>query len=58
MYLDDDLELDESNRKIIYKFWKAHGANMMRLIQTPVSNVTQGMADVDWEIHVTTNSRY
>ena len=57
-YLDDDLDLGEDNKKLVFKFWKAYGPNIMKLIQTPVSNVCQGLKDVDWEIHVTTNSRH
>ena len=52
------MDLGEDNKKLVFRFWKGHGPHIMRLIQTPVSNVCQGLKDVDWEIHVTTNSRH
>ena len=43
---------------MVFRFWKAHGSAIIQLIQRPVSNVTQGIANVDWEVHHVAHSRY
>ena len=36
--LEGNFDLNESQRKMVFRFWKTHGAAMMRLIQKPVSH--------------------
>ena len=43
---------------MVFKFWKAHGRMIMQLIERPVSNNTQGIKTVDWEVSLTTQSRH
>ena len=57
-YLENNMDLNDQQRKILFKFWKTHGANIMQIIERPVSNYTQGISNVDWEIHLTTQSRH
>ena len=57
-YLESNLDLNEGQKKLVFKFWKAHGSRIMRIIEKPVSNQTQGISNMDWEIHLTTSSRH
>ena len=57
-YLANNLDLDDTQRNLVFKFWKAHGANIMHIIERPVSNYSQGVTNIDWEIHMTTQSRH
>ena len=50
-FLEKDLELKEAQKKMLVKFWKVHGRSVMQLIEEPVSNNTQGIKQVDWEIN-------
>ena len=43
---------------MVFKFWKTHGQQMMKLIEKPVSNSTQGIQKIDWEIHLIAHSRH
>ena len=43
---------------MLFKFWKTHGGAMMKLISEPVSNNCQGIANIDWEIHLIAHSRH
>ena len=57
-YLANNMDLNDSQRNLIFKFWKTHGANIMQIIERPVGNYSQGISSVDWEIHMTTQSRH
>ena len=57
-FLDQNLELKEDQKKLLFKFWKAHGRRVMQNIEKPVSNNTQGLKQIDWEINLTTHSRH
>ena len=57
-FLDKNLELREDQKKLLFKFWKAHGRMIMEKIEKPVSNNTQGLKQIDWEINLTTHSRH
>ena len=57
-YLDNNLDLNDNGRKLVFKVWKAHGQAIMRLIEAPVSNISSGVTAIDWEIHLTTNTRH
>ena len=37
-YLENVNNLDEQEKKIIFKFWKTHGASILKIIEKPVSN--------------------
>ena len=50
-YLENNMDLDDAQRKLVFKYWKTHGANIMQIIERPVSNYTQGISNIDWEIH-------
>ena len=43
---------------MLFKFWRSHSQPLMQLIESPVSNSTQGIKQIDWEINLTTHSRY
>ena len=58
LYLENNLDLNESQKKMLFKFWKTHGGAMMKLISEPVSNNCQGIANIDWEIHLIAHSRH
>ena len=58
LYLENNLDLNESQKKMLFKFWKTHGGAMMKLISDPVSNNCQGIANIDWEIHLIAHSRH
>ena len=40
VYLDSNHELREEQKKLLFKFWKAHAKAIMTLMQSPVSNNT------------------
>ena len=50
VFLDKNNDLKESQKKLVFKFWKVHGRTIMQMIEQPVSNNTQGIASVDWEV--------
>ena len=52
-YIESNLELNEGQRKLVFKFWKIHGAEIMRMIKAPVANQTQGIEKINWEISMT-----
>ena len=37
-YLEANLDLNEGQKKLVFKFWKAHGGRIMKIIEKPVSN--------------------
>ena len=43
---------------MVFKFWKTHGAEMLKIIEKPVSNYNQGISQVDWELHLIAHSRH
>ena len=57
-FLEQNLELKENQRKLLFKFWKAYGRKIMQKIELPVSNNTQGIKQIDWEVSLTTHSRH
>ena len=57
-YLENNLDLDESQKKMVFKFWKTHAAQINQLISKPVSNSCHGIQSLDWEIHLIAHSRH
>mmetsp|Transcript_8535 Transcript_8535/g.14392 ORF Transcript_8535/g.14392 Transcript_8535/m.14392 type:complete len:176 (-) Transcript_8535:83-610(-) len=52
------INLDEQQKKIVFKVWKQFRGKIMGLLNKQVSNQTQGISAIDWEVHLTTHSRH
>ena len=39
-------------------WWKQEQANILAAIRGPTAADTEGIADIDWQIHLTTATRY
>ena len=42
-HLEANLDLNEADKKLVFKIWKLHGAAIMKIIESPVSNITSGI---------------
>jgi len=45
-------------KRAIQLWWKQESSSILSAIRAPTSNSTQGIADIDWQIHLTTASRH
>ena len=57
-YLTRKVSAREDTKKAVSIFWKQERANIIRAIRTPTANETDGIADLDWQIHLTTAGRH
>ena len=57
-YLARKVSGREETKKAISIFWKQERANIIRAIRAPTSNQTEGLADLDWQIHLITAGRH
>ena len=48
----------DETKKAIAIFWKQERANIIRAVRAPTANDTEGVADLDWQIHLTTAGRH
>ena len=42
-HLEANLDLNDADKKILFKIWKLHGAAILKIIENPVSNITSGI---------------
>ena len=57
-YLNRKVSAREETKKAISIFWKQERANIIRAIRAPTANETDGIADLDWQIHLATAGRH
>ena len=52
------MDLNETQKKMVFKFWKTHGGSILKLLEKPTANRNNGIQNIDWEIHLTAHSRH
>mmetsp|Transcript_8255 Transcript_8255/g.11439 ORF Transcript_8255/g.11439 Transcript_8255/m.11439 type:complete len:158 (+) Transcript_8255:43-516(+) len=57
-YLNRKVSAREETKKAISIFWKQERANVIRAVRAPTANETDGIADLDWQIHLATAGRH
>ena len=57
-YLSRKVSAREETKKAVSIFWKQERANIIRAIRAPTANETDGIADLDWQIHLATAGRH
>ena len=57
-YLSRKVSAREETKKAITIFWKQERANIVRAVRAPTANETEGIADLDWQIHLATAGRH
>ena len=57
-YLTRKVSAREDTKKAITLFWKQERANIIRAVRAPTANAVEGLADIDWQIHLTTAGRH
>lgn len=57
-YLSRKVSAREETKKAITIFWKQERANIVRAVRAPTANQTEGIADLDWQIHLATAGRH
>jgi hypothetical protein len=50
--------LKEDLKKQIATFWKNEQGKILAALSEPLRNETSGIADIDWEVQLTTASRH
>ena len=48
----------EETKKAISMWWKQEQANILAAIRGPTASDTEGIADIDWQISLTTATRH
>ena len=57
-YLVKKVSAREDSKKAISLFWKQERSNIMQAVRTATANDTEGIGEIDWQIHLTTASRH
>ena len=57
-YIGRKVSGSTETKKAISIFWKQERANIVRAVRAPTANETEGIADLDWQIHLTTAGRH
>ena len=57
-YMSRKVSGRDETKKAISLFWKQERANIIRAVRAPTANETEGLADLDWQIHLTTAGRH
>ena len=57
-YLKRKVSGREETKKAISIYWKQERANIIRAVRAPTANQTEGVADLDWQIHLATAGRH
>jgi len=57
-FLANSVKGKEDHKKQFALFWKNESAKIISALQEPLRNTTSGIAELDWEIQLTTASRY
>ena len=48
----------DDTKKAITQWWRQESASILAAIRGPTSFDTEGIADIDWQIHLTTATRH
>lgn len=48
----------DETKKAISMWWKQEQTNILAAIRGPTAHDTEGIADIDWQIHLTTATRH
>ena len=57
-YLARKVSAREDTKKAVQIFWKQERSNILRAVRAPTANRSEGIADIDWQIHLTTAGRH
>ena len=57
-YMGRKVSAREETKKAISIWWKQERANVIRAVRAPTANCTEGIADLDWQIHLATAGRH
>ena len=57
-YLIKKVSAREDSKKAISLFWKQERSNIMQAVRMATANDTEGIGEIDWQIHLTTASRH
>ena len=57
-YLVKKVSAREDSKKAISLFWKQERSNIMQAVRMATANDTEGIGEIDWQIHLTTASRH
>ena len=57
-YMGRKVSARDETKKAITLYWKQERANIIRAVRAPTANSVEGIADLDWQISLTTAGRY
>ena len=57
-YMAAKVQGKEETKKAISMWWKQEQANILAAIRGPTASETEGIADIDWQISLTTATRH
>ena len=57
-FLTNQVQAKEDHKKQIATFWKNESTKIITALTEPLRNETSGIAEIDWEIQLTTASRH
>ena len=57
-YLTRKVSAREETKKAVALYWKQERANVIRAVRAPTAQAVEGIADIDWQIHLTTAGRH
>eukprot|EP00347_Sterkiella_histriomuscorum_P012290 403369156 len=57
-FLTNQVKARDDHKRQIALYWKNEQTKIIKALNEPLRNQTSGIADIDWEIHVTTASRH
>ena len=57
-FLNTQVQGKEDHKRQIAQFWKNEQAKIISALTEPLRNETSGIAEIDWEIQLTTASRH
>ena len=57
-YMTRKVSARDDIKKAISMFWKQEKSKILQALRIPTANETEGIADIDWQIHLSTASRH
>ena len=57
-YLTRKVSARDETKKAISIFWKQERSNIIKAVRAPTANDSEGIADLDWQIHMSTAGRH
>ena len=57
-YLSRKVTARDDIKKAISMFWKQEKSKIIQALRVPTANEIEGIADIDWQIHLSTASRH